>query len=60
MKIKLLVPRTGPLGAQNIGDEIEVSADEAERMIGKEQAEIIRAKKPERTAKRAKVEKAVK
>ena len=33
MKIKLLVPRTGPAGAFNRGEEIEVSAAEAKRMF---------------------------
>lgn len=42
MKIKLLVARSGVDGAQNRGDEIEVSADEAARMINAGQAEPLR------------------
>lgn len=33
MQVKLLVPRTGPAGAQNIGDVIDVSENEAKRMF---------------------------
>lgn len=60
MKVKLLVSRAGPAGAQNAGDEIEVSADEAQRMVSAGQCEIIRAKKPEKAVARRKSEKAAK
>jgi hypothetical protein len=46
MKIKLLVARASATGAQNRGDEIEVSSDEAKRMIEAGQAEPIRQSKP--------------
>ena len=38
MKVTLLVSRSGPAGAFNAGDEIEVSADEGGRMIEAGQA----------------------
>lgn len=60
VKVKLAVSRIGPSGSFHPGDVIEVSADEAKRMVAKEQCEIIRTKKPERAVKRAKAEKAVK
>lgn len=60
VKVKLLVPRTGPAGAQNAGDEIEVPAADAQRMVDAGQCEIVRGNKPERTVKRAKPEKASK
>jgi len=53
MKIILNVPRAAASGAQNIGDEVEVSADEAKRMIEAGHAS------PVRTSSR-KTEKAVK
>jgi len=46
MKIKLLVSRAGVDGAQNRGDEIDVTAEEAKRMIEAGQAEPIRQAKP--------------
>ena len=57
VKVKLLVSRTG---GQNRGDEIEVSADEAQRMIDAEQAVMVRTKKIERAVKKPVSEKAVK
>lgn len=60
VKVKLLVPRTGPAGAQNVGDEIEVSAADADRMVDAGQCEIVRAAKPEKAISRRKAEKAVK
>lgn len=52
MKIKLLVSRTGPNGAENTGDVIEVPSDEAKRMVDAGQAEVARsAKKPEKAVK---------
>lgn len=60
MKVKLLVPRTGPAGAENIDDVIDVPADEAERMVAAGQCEIVRAAKPEKAVRRVKAEKASK
>lgn len=51
MKIKLLVSRAGMDFAQNAGDEIEVEAAEAKRMIDAGQAEAIEAPKTERAVK---------
>lgn len=56
MKVRLLVARTG---GQNSGDEIEVSTDEAGRMIEAGQAEPVRGAKPEKAIKRFKSEQAV-
>lgn len=53
MKIRLLVSRCGVDGAQNRGDEIEVSDAEAKRMIDAGQAEPIRfATEPEKAVRR--------
>ena len=61
MKVRLLVSRVSANGAENRGQEIEVSDAEAIRMIEAGQAEAVRAVKAERaTAKPAKVEKATK
>tara|TARA_R110002012_G_scaffold101777_4_gene241150 strand:- start:2743 stop:2919 length:177 start_codon:yes stop_codon:yes gene_type:complete len=57
VKVTLLVSRTG---GQNRGDEIEVSAEEAERMVDAEQCTLVRSEKVERAVKKAKSEKAVK
>lgn len=55
MKIKLLVARATATGAENRGDVVEVSADEAVRMIEAGQAEPVReAPAPERAVKRGK------
>ena len=51
MKIKLLVSRAGMDFSQNAGDEIEVEAAEAKRMIDAGQAEVIEAPKTERAVK---------
>lgn len=59
MQVELLVPRAAANGAQNRGDVIEVSADEAKRMIEAGQARPVRtAPKPETTAQATKAEKA--
>lgn len=42
MKIKLLISRASAEGSQNVGDEIEVSNDEAKRMIDAGQAAPVR------------------
>ena len=60
MKVKLLIARASADGAQNRGDEVEVSADEAKRMIEAGQAEPVRSAKPEKAVSRAKPEKASK
>lgn len=60
MKIELLTPRTGPSGAQNRGDVIEVSDAEAARMIEAGQATPVRAAEPERAVPKRKTEKAAK
>lgn len=48
MKIRLLVSRATNDGAENRGDEIEVSAAEGESLIAAGQAELVRAKPAER------------
>jgi hypothetical protein len=56
MKIRLLVSRSGPAGAQNAGDQIDVPDAEAMRMIEAGQATPIRTAakgKPERAVKDA-------
>lgn len=46
VKVKLLVSRSGPDGSFAPGDEIEVSANEAKRMIERGQAEPVRNAAP--------------
>jgi hypothetical protein len=60
MKVKLLVSRAGSAGAQNRGDVIDVSTDEAARMIEAGQAEPMRDSAPERAIAQPKIERAVK
>ncbi|WP_424967332.1 hypothetical protein [Dinoroseobacter sp. S375] len=60
MKVKLLVARASAAGAQNVGDEIEVSSDEARRLIEAKQAAPVRSAAPQKAVKRSKAEKAVK
>lgn len=60
MKVKLLVARAGLQGAQNVGEEIDVSADEAKRMVDAGQAELVRVRAAEKAVKRRKAEKATK
>lgn len=43
MKVELLVPRATATGSENRGDVVEVSADEAKRMIEAGQAMPVRA-----------------
>jgi len=59
MKIKLLTSRAGVGFTQNIGDIVEVSAAEAEALVQRGQAELVRTPKVERAVKTAK-EKAIK
>lgn len=60
MKVELLVSRSGVDGAQNCGDIVDVSADEAKRMIEAGQALPARTQKVERATPKTKTEKAVK
>ena len=60
MKIKLIVSRSGSDGAFAPGDIIDVSNEEAERMVSAGQGEIVRSQPRETTAKPATYEKAVK
>ena len=58
VKVVLKVSRAGADGAFNAGDEIDVSAAEAGRMVAADQAELVRAPKKERATRKAKVERA--
>lgn len=58
VKVKLNVSRSGADGAFNVGDEIEVSGDEAGRMVTAGQAKIVRAAKPEKATRKPKAERA--
>lgn len=60
MKVRLLEARASAVGAQNVGDEVEVTTDEAKRMIEAGTAEPVRAVEPEKAVSRAKPEKASK
>lgn len=48
MKVRLLVSRVTNEGAENRGDEINVTADEAESLIAAGQAEMVRRAPPQR------------
>lgn len=60
MKVRLLQARASAMGAQNVGDEVEVSDAEAKRMIEAGTAAPVRDVKPEKAVSRAKPEKASK
>lgn len=60
MKIKLLVSRAGVGLVQNVGDVIDVPAEEGQRMIEAGQAEIVRSAAPEKAVARRKAERASK
>lgn len=60
MKIKLIISRVGADFVQNAGDVIEVSVEEAQRIIDAGQAELVREKKPEKAVSVRKFEKAKK
>lgn len=60
MLVKLLVSRATNDGAQNRGDEIDVSAEEAQALVEAGQAEMVRAAAVERAVSKNKAEKAVK
>mgnify|MGYP007131710123 FL=1 len=49
MKVRLLVNRAGVDFSQSIGQEIDVSDGEAQRLIAGGQAEAVREKRVERT-----------
>ena len=59
VKIKLLTSRAGIGFSQNAGEEIEVSTAEAEALMGRGQAVLVREQKIERAVKTRR-EKAVK
>lgn len=48
MRVKLLISRSGPAGAQDVGDEIEVSSNEGQRLIDAGKAQPVSFKKPKR------------
>ncbi len=50
MKIELLLPRSGPDGAFGIGDQIEVSDAEGQRLVEAGKAKPVKGRKPKRTA----------
>lgn len=58
MKVRLKIGRAGIGFSQNAGDAVDVTADEAKRLIDSGQAEPV--KKVERAVPKAKAEKAVK
>ena len=60
MQVRLLTARASALGAQDRGAVVEVTAEEAARMIETGQAEPVRMAAPEKAVRRAKTEKAIK
>lgn len=60
MKVKLLISRGGAGFTQNAGDEVEVSEDEAKRMIEACQAVPIAESKTETAVSKKQTQKAVK
>ena len=60
MQVKLLTARASARGAENRGDIVEVSDDEAVRMIEAGQAEPVRAVEPEKAVAKRKFERASK
>lgn len=60
MQVKLLAARATATGAENRGDIVEVSENEAIRMIEAGQAEPVRAADPERAVAKRKSERAIK
>lgn len=59
MKVKLLIARAGVDFTQNVGDEIEVSAEEGKRLIEAGQAAPVRSSAPEKAVRKKTAEKAV-
>lgn len=54
VKVKLLTSRATATGPENRGDVVDVSADEAARMVESGQAELLRdGPTPERAVRRA-------
>ena len=53
MNIKLLVSRASATGSQNRGDVIDVSNEEAKRMIEAGQAEPVRSVEPEKAIRKS-------
>lgn len=60
MKVKLLTARATATRAENVGDIVEVSADEAKRMFASGTAEPVRSVKPEKATAKRRSEKAKK
>lgn len=58
MKVKLLISRAAADGSQNAGDEIEVSTEEAARMIEAGQCVPVRGAGPEKAVRKSAPEKA--
>lgn len=54
VQVKLLTSRAGVNFAQNVGDVVDVTANEAERMIAAGQAVPFKAEKREKQTKRMK------
>lgn len=48
MRVKLLISRSGPAGSFDVGDEIEVSSEEGQRLIDAGKAHLVSFKKPKR------------
>lgn len=59
MKVELLVARAGLDFSQSAGDVVEVSDDEAKRMIEAGQAKPVRGVAPEKAVGKKKFERAV-
>lgn len=57
VKVRLLVSRAGPAGAFNRGDEIEVTATEAESIVAAGHAELVSDELVERAVKKGAPEK---
>lgn len=50
MRVKLLISRSGPAGSFDVGDEIEVSSEEGQRLIdaGKAHRLVLRSQSAKR------------
>lgn len=56
MKVRLLIPRSGPSGSYGVGEEMEVGDAEAKRLIESNKAAPVReSAEPERAVARKKV-----
>lgn len=58
MKVTLLTARATATGSQNVGDEVEVSDAEGQRLVEAGIAKPVRATKPEKAVTRKRPEKA--